>query len=448
MVAYYATDLLVLGGAMLRALLTVLILLSTTVLQVCASSTLLTPLWRTSSNPSPGMDALLGLCSDGLGRLYAVGFEYSNGRRLLRLEVRDVGSGGLALSKVYSLSEGDTIGRGCAVSSSTLYVVGNTEVGGVRRWLIVAISLESFEVVRNVSSVEGRAMAVAVAGDSLLVAGDRVVKGGPSGDTSWRVELRRLPDLELVSYYESNPSTAADAARYVAVNPVDGSVWVAGDNRGRGWWRIEVLDRELRRVAEVEPLMPGSAHSLCFSSTGEVYVAGNGGLVKLDRSGAELGRHTVREFLTAVTCYGGYVIASGLIAVAKGGEPVLDFGVYVVDEELRVVQVAALNASLRPVELYPPRLAVVGDTLAVSFPEYFGTPDKLDAVWSLAAFRLQLPGVEAPRTTVSPTSPPTSPPATPPPAAPATPSWYLTAVAVVLVAAVAGSLLLARARRR
>jgi len=435
---------------MLRALPAVplLLLLLAATLQVCTSFTLLTPLWRTSSNPSPGMDALLGLCSDGLGRLYAVGFEYSNGRRLLRLEVRDVGSGELAFSRVYSLSEGDTVGRGCAVSGSTLYVVGNTEVGGVRRWLIVAISLESFEVVRNVSSVYGRAMAVAVAGDGLLVAGDRVVEGGPPGDTSWRVELRRLPDLELVSYYESNPSAASDTARYVAVNPVDGSVWVAGDNRGRGWWRVEVLDRELRRVAEAEPLMSGSAYSLCFGSAGEAYVVGVGGLVKLGRGGAELGRHTVREFFTAVTCYGSYVVASGSVAVTKGGELVWDFVAYVVDEELRVVQVVALNASLRPVDLYPSRLAVVGDTLVVSFPEYFGTPDKLDAVWSLAAFRLHPPEVGTPRTTVSPTSPPTPPPAVPTPPAPATPGWYLAAVAAVLVAAVVGSLLLVRARRR
>ena len=435
---------------MLRTLpaIPLLLLLLATILQVCANSTPLTPLWRVSSNPSPGMDALLGLCSDGLGRLYAVGFKYSNGRRLFRLEVRDAESGELVLSRAYDLSEGDTVVRACTVRGSELYVVGSTEVGGVRRRLLVAVSLEGFEVVRKVSSVEGRAMAIAVAGDNLLVAGDRVTEDSPPGDTSWRVELRRLPDLELVSYYESNPSTAADAARYVAVNPVDGSVWVAGDNRGRGWWRVEVLDRELRRVIEVEPLMPGSAYSLCFSSTGEVYVAGNGGLVKLGRDGAELGRHTVREFLTAVTCYGGYVIASGLIAVAKGGELVWDFGVYVVDEELRVVQVAALNASLRPVELYPSRLAVVGDTLAVSFPEYFGTPDKLDAAWSLATFRLYPPEVETPRTTVSPTSPPTSPSGVPPPVAPATPSWYLAAVAIVLVAAVVGSLLLARVRRR
>ena len=126
----------------------------------------------------------------------------------------------------------------------------------------------------------------------------------------------------------------------------------------------------------------------------------------------------------------------------------MGFVAYVVDEELRVVQVVALNASLRPVDLYPSRLAVVGDTLVVSFPEYFGTPDKLDAVWSLAAFRLHPPEVGTPRTTVSPTSPPTPPPAVPTPPAPATPGWYLAAVAAVLVAAVVGSLLLVRARRR
>ncbi|MEM3079137.1 MAG: hypothetical protein QXF21_02330, partial [Thermoproteota archaeon] len=188
----------------------------------------------------------------------------------------------------------------------------------------------------NLTSIPGAAISTFCDQEFLYVAGISV-----NGSSEvMRVRKMRLSDLSLVKEYVSNLSDA-NYAYDVAVNPLSNQIWVVG-NVNSEKWRVEILDMDLNLVKGVETSIGASATSIGFDEEGYSYVAGDGGIVKLNRDGGEVKRY-VQPVLFSKTLW-----LNNRLYVA-GGEIVGEYSrqvLYVFDRELNLLNKTVISMSM------------------------------------------------------------------------------------------------------
>ena len=221
----------------------------------------------------------IGVCMKGQ-YIYVTGFNQSP-------------SGAIPLMKRYDVRDGSLIetlrtqvmGIGwptdCVVSGHRLYVVGHVN----ETWSIFSLNLDLDNKRENKSLVRGVPLSVTSDGQFLYVAGyDKV---GIDGER-WRVEWRNIGNLSLIGVYPSSNVKYVGRAVAIRLNPVTRQLWVVGYNSTD--WHIEILRRNLSRVAVIRPDVRGRALGVVFDEEGNAYVYGIGGVIKYDADNRELAR--------------------------------------------------------------------------------------------------------------------------------------------------------------
>ncbi|MGB9704417.1 MAG: hypothetical protein ACPL3C_03125 [Pyrobaculum sp.] len=254
--------------------------------------------WAVVSNPSSWIDGPYGACVGG-GYVYVVGFDSGPGAvSEWRIEKRDKSSGGLVKTWTLDPTGGYDVLTSCVVVGDRLYVVGYAGF----RWAVLQLDLD-LSSLRYVEGAAGVPLSVASDGQHLYIAGFQYIDFVPH----WRVEKRRLDDLSLASALLLNSTEGQGAAWGIGISPA-GYIWVAGNNATG--WRIEILDRNLSRVAVLRPGLERGALGVVFDEGGNAYVYGGRGVVKFSKDGMQLARAVGFDAMEAAYAGGRlYVIA-------------------------------------------------------------------------------------------------------------------------------------------
>jgi len=203
-----------------------------------------------TGDPSTGDDVAFSIAIDHTA-MYLAGYDESPGNQQWRIEKRSLtdgspvtgfGTGGAITSDP---SAGEDHARGIAIDSTAMYVVGYDYSPGNRQWRIEKRSLADGSLVgvfsSNPSTIHDVAFSIAIDSTAMYVVG----YDGSPGNYQWRIEKRSLADGSLVPGFgtggivTSNPSTATDYARDIAVDST--AMYVVGydESPGNDQWRIE-----------------------------------------------------------------------------------------------------------------------------------------------------------------------------------------------------------------
>ena len=399
--------------------------------------------WRRNLNPTEGPDVLISACL-GEGDLYVVYRSYSKelGSWVSRLDVWELSSGTLVAGPVVWE---EVLWRSCTVLGKVLYLAGYRLVNESRVWVVAALSLDSLQELRRVEGVGGAPTHVTVYGGNLVVVGWCPEEGGVG--EYWRVELRDLETLELLTYAESDPRPSkVDYPLFAAANPKTDHLWVFGE--ADGLWYVEVYDSSLRSVLAIDNIyLRRYALAAVFDEEGYAYVGGAWGLVKFSWNGTRVSMYTPRyTYFTSLALYGDYLVAAAFTYPRN-----VIYYLYVFDRDLNPLLIKTLDVAISYEAVKTLALPVLpyvyslGGRLYVILTEYLGsgtTVEETDTVITLLSLAMR----EAEPTTVASTLPIPSP-AVPPQPPTSYPSWLLAIASIGLVVALAIALLLVRGRR-
>ncbi|MEZ0289487.1 MAG: hypothetical protein ABWJ42_00135 [Sulfolobales archaeon] len=280
---------------MLRGRLLVLLVLSLLVVSLISQISTSTSgysvsvKWVRYSIPSRGVNIANSLCVLR-DNLYVVGADSYSGDLEFRVEKRSLYTGDSIKNWTYNPSPYYDVLLDCVVVGGRLYVVGVDMRSLLPQWTLLSLDQDlNLLLYTNSPNAYGSVMSVDSDSDYIYLAGFSLTSL-PGLDSQWRVEKRRITDLSLVAERSSNPSPTIDIATVVRVNPVTNTLWVAGFDNSTGIlaWRIEVLDKNLSLIKVIRPGINGTATSLAFDESGNSYVTGVTGLIKIDPWGSVL----------------------------------------------------------------------------------------------------------------------------------------------------------------
>jgi hypothetical protein len=285
--------------------------------------------WLIENNPSFFYDISFSTCEKDV-YVYAVGFDYSTeiGSPQLRVEKRLKSDGSLVKNWTHKSSDYGGLLYDCIVIGEKLYAVGTSYTVNDSNWILLVLDLD-LNLLNYVNLTETPGAAISAISDQDFL----YVAGVTTSETSWGIYIEkiRLSDLNVVKEYVSSILEFQEAY-CIGINPVSNQIWVVGNTDSQKW-RIEILDKELTQIKNMELEVGASAISVDFDEKGDSYVAGEGGIVKLSKDGEEIKRY-VQPAIFAKTLF-----LNNRLYVA-GGENVGNYArqvLYVFDRELNLL---------------------------------------------------------------------------------------------------------------
>ncbi|MGQ9596110.1 MAG: hypothetical protein ACUVUS_01800 [Thermoproteota archaeon] len=225
----------------------------------------------------------------------------------------------------------------CTIIGERLYAVGAAYSANDSNWVIAVLDL-NLGLLNYVNLTETSGAAITTISDSefLYIAGI----GTAEFNLGLRIKKMRLSDLSMVKEYVSNLSNVSYAYD-ISINPVSNQIWVVG-NIDSEKWRIEILDKDLMQIKSVETDIGSSATSICFDKEGYSYVAGDGGVVKLNRDGEEVKRYIQPVLFVKTLFLNNRLYAASGEYIGNYSRQVL----YVFDRELNLLNKTVISSGM------------------------------------------------------------------------------------------------------
>jgi transcription termination factor NusB len=199
------------------------------------------------------------------------------------IEARNINTGELVNSweNVYG---SDTELYDCVVLGGYLYVIGIDNAPGNFEWLILKFT-PKLELISekhyNPSVMDDQALFINSDGRYLYVGG--IDLAGGKNDAQWHLIKVDPRDLSIIKKYTYNPSTGWDEINSMAINPLDGKIWlvcvVNAYSLSERYWRIEVLDQDLSLVASKDIKDP--LRKIVFDDVGYAYITSLNKIIKV-----------------------------------------------------------------------------------------------------------------------------------------------------------------------
>lgn len=224
----------------------------------------------------------------------------------------------------------------CIVVGSNIYVVGVKGFGEDSRWFVGVFNASLGLISWRESYVRAAALSIDYSNGFLYVSGfAKVGTVDGSDDVGWVIEKIDVHNISNYITVTSNPSSGGDVASAIKVNPLDGSVWVAGLNAENRMWRIEVYDSDLKLLKARDLDIPNYPWAIAFDADGYAYIAGSGVVAKLDRdlnvvAKASVGGNTAKLVLYNNT----YVV---VLSQHSNEQGVLGHFIYIFDKNLNLL---------------------------------------------------------------------------------------------------------------
>ncbi|MGB9718321.1 MAG: hypothetical protein ACPL4E_07775 [Thermoproteota archaeon] len=371
--------------------------------------------WLVEGNPGFFFDIAFSTCENG-PHIYVAGFDSSteSGVLQMRVEKRLKSDGSLVKNWTYMPSEYGGLLYGCTISNNRLYAVGASYSVNYSSWVILVLDsdLNLLSCV-NLTEIPGAAISAFSDQEFLYVAGISAT------GLSEKVYVRkiRLSDLSLVKEYSSNLS-AVNYAYDIALNPVSNQLWVVG-NVNSEKWRVEVLDKDLNLVKELESDIGSSATSIGFDDEGYSYIVGDGGILKLSRDAGEVKRYVQPVLFSKALWLNNRLYVAGGESVGNYTRQIL----YVFDRELNLLNRTVISMSMDADAMFlMGKMASDGENIYAAGLAYLGYYDYEWVVYSIKVSSYTVPWYVE--------------------------NWYLTLILVAVLLAVSALLLLLMRRRR
>jgi len=294
--------------------------------------------WIVENNPSFLYDIPFSICEKD-AYIYVAGFGYSIDTGIFqpRIEKRLKNNGSLIKDWTCKPSDYGGLLYDCVIVEEKLYAVGMSYSLTDSNWIFLVLDLDlNLLNYFNFTEISGAATSIISDQDFLYVAG---LTANETGQGTC-VEKIRITDLSIIKKYVSNLSEFQEAYN-IEINPVSDQIWIVGTTNSKRW-RIEILDKELNHIKTIEKEMGVSAISVSFDDEGSSYVVGEGGIIKLDKSGEEIKKYEQEGLFTKTLFSSNRLYVAGMESV----ENYIRQTLYVFDKELNLLNKTVVSRGI------------------------------------------------------------------------------------------------------
>jgi hypothetical protein len=324
--------------------------------------------WVVEDNPSFFYDIPFSICEKD-AYIYVAGFAYSIDTGIFqpRIEKRLKNDGSLIKNWTCKPSDYGGLLYDCVIVGEKLYAVGMSYSLTDSNWISLVLDLDlNLLNYFNFTETSGAATSIIPDQDFLYVAGLITNKTGQG----ICVEKIRIADLSIVKKYVSNLSEFQEAYN-IEINPVSNQIWIVGTTNSEKW-RIEILDKELNHIKTIEKEIGVSAISVSFDDEGSSYVVGEGGVIKLDKSGEEIKKYEQEGLFTKTM----FSSNSLYVASMENVDNYFRQTLYVFDKELNLLNKTVVSRGIdADAAFLTGRMASDEENLYISGLAYIGYND-------------------------------------------------------------------------